>query len=402
MADRSFLAWPFLDPCHQELHDRLDGWAAENVPGLLPTEETTPAACASVRRLVEAMGAAGLLAPAVGARDGEPFGPLDARALCISREVLARHAGLADFAFAMQGLGSGPISLYGTDDQKQRWLPVVAAGRMLSAFALSEEKAGSDVAAIETRGVRDGEHWRIDGTKKWISNAGIAGLYVVFARTSSEGGSRGMSAFVVEAGTPGFDVPEQIDLIAPHPIGSLRFDGARVPAANLLGKPGDGFRIAMATLDVFRATVGAAALGLARRALDEALGHTLERRLFGQRLSDFQMTRASLSDMALAVDAAALLVYRAAWVKDASGARISREASMAKLFATEEAQKVIDSAVQLFGGLGVTRGHIAERLYREIRALRIYEGASEVQKLIISARAIEQFEADRSASGAMR
>jgi acyl-CoA dehydrogenase len=290
----------------------------------------------------------------------------------------------------MQGLGSGPIGLFGTPEQKARWLPDVARGRAVSAFALSEREAGSDVSALATRAVRDGDHWRLDGSKTWISNAGIADLYVVFARTGEAPGAKGLSAFVVESGTPGFRVSELIDLVAPHPIGSLAFDGARVPAANMLGAPGDGFRVAMATLDVFRSTVGAAALGFARRALDEALRHAATRRLFGQPLADLQMTRARLAEMALSIDAAALLVYRAAWVKDATGARISREASMAKLFATEEAQRVIDGAVQIFGGLGVTKGHIAERLYREIRALRIYEGASEVQKVIIAGRLLDE------------
>ncbi|HMO45944.1 MAG TPA: acyl-CoA dehydrogenase family protein [Rubrivivax sp.] len=396
MSDRSFLSWPFLDPAHRALHDRVDEWAAGHLGDADLHAESSDAVAQAVRRLVAAMGEAGWLATAVGGRDGALYGPLDARGLCICREVLARHAGLADFAFAMQGLGSGPIGLFGTPQQKARWLAEVAQGKAISAFALSEREAGSDVSALATRGVRDGDHWRLDGTKTWISNAGIADLYVVFARTGEAPGAKGLSAFVVESGTPGFQVSQLIDLVAPHPIGSLAFDGARVPAANMLGAPGDGFRIAMATLDVFRSTVGAAALGFARRALDEALRHAATRRLFGQPLSDLQMTRARLAEMALSIDAAALLVYRAAWVKDASGARISREASMAKLFATEEAQRVIDAAVQIFGGLGVTKGHIAERLYREIRALRIYEGASEVQKVIIAGRLLDELgKADR-------
>ena len=395
MSDRSFLSWPFLDPVHRELHDRVDAWAAEHASAEGEHEETSAAAAATVRRLVAAMGDAGWLATAVGGRDGALHGPLDARSLCVCREVLARHAGLADFAFAMQGLGSGPIGLFGSEEQKARWLPDVARGRRISAFALSEREAGSDVSALATRAVPDGPgHWRIEGGKTWISNAGIADLYVVFARTGDAPGAKGLSAFVVEAGTPGFRVSDTIDLVAPHPIGSLAFEGARVPASSMLGSPGEGFRIAMATLDVFRSTVGAAALGFARRALDEALRHAATRKLFGQPLADLQMTRGRLADMALSIDAAALLVYRAAWVKDATGARISREASMAKLFATEEAQRVIDSAVQIFGGLGVTRGHIAERLYREIRALRIYEGASEVQKVIIAGRLLDELRAE--------
>ena len=392
MADRSFLSWPFLSPRHQELYDRVDAWAVANVSRLIGDGETSAAAAATVRLMVAEMGKAGLLSTAVGS-DRSLRGSLDARSLCICREVLARHAGLADFSFAMQGLGTGPISLFGTEEQKERWLPPVARGTTISAFALSEREAGSDVSALAMRAQPDGDQWRLDGAKTWISNAGIAGLYVVFARTGEAPGAKGLSAFVVEADTPGFSVTKVIDLIAPHPIGTLAFGGVKVPAANMLGSPGDGFRIAMATLDVFRSTVGAAALGFARRALDEALKHASTRKLFGQPLSDFQLTRAKLADMALAIDAAALLIYRAAWTKDVKGTRISRESSMAKLFSTEEAQKVIDSAVQIFGGLGVTHGHIAEKLYREIRALRIYEGASEVQKLVIATRLLAEFQA---------
>lgn len=390
MADRSFLAWPFLDPVHRDLHDRVEAWAVEHAALADEHEESSAMAAAAVRRLVAAMGEEGFLATATGGRGEALHGSLDARSLCICREVLARHAGLADFAFAMQGLGSGPIGLFGSNEQKARWLPDVARGRRISAFALSEREAGSDVSALATQATRDSDgRWRIDGDKTWISNAGLADLYVVFARTEADRGAKGLSAFVIEAGTPGFRVSETIDLIAPHPIGTLEFDGARVPASHMLGAPGEGFRIAMGTLDVFRATVGAAALGLARRALDESLQHVVRRKLFGQPLAELQMTRERLAEMALAIDAAALLVYRAAWVKDTTGARISREASMAKLYATEEAQRVIDGAVQLFGGLGVTRGHIAERLYREVRALRIYEGASEVQKIIIAGRLLD-------------
>ncbi len=386
MADRSFLDWPFLEPAHRALHDRVDAWATANAQLLHSDDETSAGAAATVRRIVAGMGSDGLLATATGGSAVGTYGKLDARSLCICREVLARHAGLADFGFAMQGLGTGPINLFGTPEQKERWLPAVANGKAISAFALSEAEAGSDVAALATTARRDGNQWRLDGAKTWISNAGIADLYVVFARTGEAPGAKGLSAFVVEAGTPGFEVAKVIDLIAPHPIGTLAFDGAKVPAENMLGAPGDGFKVAMATLDVFRSTVGAAALGFARRALDEAVRHATTRKLFGQPLSDLQLTRAKLADMAVAIDASALLVYRSAWTKDVLGARVSREASMAKLFATEEAQKIIDDAVQIFGGLGVTHGHIAERLYREIRALRIYEGASEVQKLIIASR----------------
>lgn len=388
MADRSFLDWPFLEHKHRVLHDRVDAWATANARLLHSDDESSAGAAATVRRIVAAMGSDGFLVTATGGDASSPFGKLDARSLCIAREVLARHAGLADFGFAMQGLGTGPINLFGTPEQKQRWLPAVAQGRAIPAFALSEAEAGSDVAALATTARLDGNLWRLDGDKTWISNAGIADLYVVFARTGEASGAKGLSAFVVEASTPGFEVSKVIDLVAPHPIGSLAFDGAKVPIENMLGSPGDGFKIAMATLDVFRSTVGAAALGFARRALDEALRHASTRKLFGQPLSDLQLTRAKLADMAVAIDASALLVYRATWTKDVLGARVSREASMAKLHATEEAQKVIDCAVQIFGGLGVTRGHIAEKLYREIRALRIYEGASEVQKMIIATRVL--------------
>ena len=306
------------------------------------------------------------------------------RSLALSRDVLARRDGLLDFAFAMQGLGCGPISLFGSDVQRRTYLPPVMRGERLAAFALSEPEAGSDVGAIATTARADGGGWVLDGSKTWISNGGIADHYVVFARSGDVPGTQGLSAFIVDAGNPGLEIAARIAVIAPHPLATLRFHSCRVPGSALIGKPGEGFRIAMATLDVFRTTVGAAALGLARRALDEALARVREREVFGKPLADYQLTQARLADMALAVDAAALLVYRAAWVKDTSTARITREAAMAKLYATEAAQQVIDSAVQLFGGIGVTSGSAVERLYREIRALRIYEGTSEIQKLVIA------------------
>ncbi|HEY0836747.1 MAG TPA: acyl-CoA dehydrogenase family protein, partial [Azospirillum sp.] len=320
----------------------------------------------------------------VPASHGGVHARLDVRSLCLVRETLARHAGLADFAFAMQGLGTGPITLFGTDAQKDAYLPRVGRGEAIAAFALSEPEAGSDVAATSTTARRDGDAWVLDGTKTWISNGGIADHYVVFARTGEAPGAKGLSAFIVDADSSGLSVTERIAVTAPHPLATLRFDGCRVPADRLLGRPGEGFRIAMATLDVFRSTVGAAALGFARRALDEAVRHAGSRRLFGAPLGDLQMTQAKLADMATEVDAAALLVYRAAWTKDEGAARVTREAAMAKLYATEAAQRVIDAAVQVFGGLGVTRGHVVESLYREIRPLRIYEGASEVQKIVIA------------------
>jgi acyl-CoA dehydrogenase len=305
------------------------------------------------------------------------------RTLCITRETLARHDGLADFVFAMQGLGTGAISLFGTPEQR-RWLEKTRAGTALSAFALSEPRSGSDVANMEMTATRDGEHYVLSGEKTWISNGGIADVYCVFARTGEAPGAKGISAFVVPADALGLKIAERIDVVAPHPLARLLFDDVRVPAAALIGKPGDGFKIAMSVLDVFRSTVGAAALGFARRALDESVSRVRGRQIFGAPLIDLQMVQGHIADMALDVDAAALLVYRAAWTKDSGAPRVTREAAMAKLYATDRAQEVIDKAVQLHGGDGVRRGHIIESLYREIRALRIYEGASDVQKVVIA------------------
>jgi acyl-CoA dehydrogenase len=377
MSDRSFITWPFFEPRHAELLDRIDAWAQANVAGLVDHHDID----GSCRRLVAALGEAGFLDIAAPPAD-QGF---DVRSLCLARERLAYHAGLADFAFAMQGLGTGPISLFGTPEQKTRYLPPVAAGTRIAAFALSEEQAGSDVAAMTTTARADGnDHYVIEGEKTWISNGGIADHYVVFARTGEAPGAKGISAFIVDADTPGLEIAERIDVIAPHPLARIRFDGCRVPASSLIGEAGGGFKVAMGTLDVFRASVGAAALGMARRALDEALGRATGRALFGAPMSDLPLTQAELAEMALDIDASALLIYRAAWTKDQGAPRVTREASMAKLHATESAQQVIDKAVQIFGGLGVTSGVKVEELYREVRALRIYEGASEVQKLVIA------------------
>jgi acyl-CoA dehydrogenase len=348
------------------------------------------------------MGKAGLLRVCVPRAYGGLHENVDVRSLCLGREILSRASGLADFALAMQGLGSVPITLYGRDDQKRAFLPRVAAGAAIAAFALSEPDAGSDVAALATTAARDGDSWRLDGIKTWISNGGLAHHYVVFARTGDEAGSKGLSAFIVDAGTAGLDASERIEVIAPHPLATLRLSGCRVPADRLLGKPGEGFKIAMATLDVFRSTVGAAALGFARRALDEAIARALERRMFGRTLAEFQLTQGKVADMATSIDASALLIYRAAWTKDVVGGRVTREASMAKLFATESAQQVIDAAVQVFGGLGVVRGTAVERLYREIRALRIYEGASEVLKLVIGSRVLEPVPSPKGRAGSLK
>jgi acyl-CoA dehydrogenase len=380
MPDRSYLTWPFFEPVHRDITGKAAEWAADHVPGLIDHADVD----ATCRALVHALGEAGLLAHAVPAAYGGVRDRLEVRSLCLIRETLAYRHGLADFAFAMQGLGSAPVSLYGSDEMKARILPPVAKGAAIAAFALSEADAGSDVAAIATTARAEGNGYRIDGEKTWISNGGIAAHYVVFARTGEGEGARGLSAFLVEADSPGLAIAERLDLMAPHPMARLRFDNCRVPAAHLLGKPGEGFKVAMATLDIFRSTVGAAALGLARRALDEALGRATTRRMFGGLQSDLQLTQAALADMATEIDAMALLVYRAAWAKDSGAPRVTREAAMAKRYAADGAHQVIDRAVQIFGGLGVSKVSKVEELYREIRALRIYEGASEVQKLVIA------------------
>ena len=375
MADKSFLGWPFFDDRHRDLAERLEAWCAKNLP---VAHDDVDAAC---RELVAMLGRYGWLKPT--AIDMAAPGPLDVRALCITRETLARHDGLADFAFAMQGLGTGAISLFGAPEQQQ-WLEKTRAGEKIAAFALSEPRSGSDVANMEMTAARDGDFYLLSGEKTWISNGGIADLYVVFARTGEAPGAKGLSAFVVPADTKGLTVAERLEVIAPHPLARLAFDNVRAPASALIGKPGEGFKIAMSVLDVFRSTVGAAALGFARRALDESIKRVAERKLFGAPMAELQMVQGHIADMALDVDAAALLVYRAAWTKDMGAARVTREAAMAKLFATDRAQDVIDKAVQLHGGDGVRKGHIVESLYREIRALRIYEGASDVQKVVIA------------------
>lgn len=378
MVRLSHLELPFFEDRHRGLAAELDTWAERHLQGI--DHHDTDRAC---RALVAALGDAGVLRHCVPAAFGGASEALDSRSLVVCRETLARHDGLADFAFAMQGLGSGPVTLAGSEALQRTVLPKVARGEWISAFALSEPDAGSDVAAIACTARDDGDAYVLDGEKTWISNGGIADVYCVFARTGEAPGTRGLSAFLVHAGTPGFEIAERIEVIAPHPLARLRFSGCRVPKAQLLGVPGEGFKLAMRTLDIFRASVAAAALGFARRALDEALAHTMARRMFGQPLADFQLTQATLGDMAADIDAGALLTYRAAWARDVQGRRTTREAAMAKMVATENAQSVIDRALQLHGGLGVKVGSVVESLYREIRALRIYEGATEVQKLII-------------------
>ncbi|MGZ3180912.1 MAG: acyl-CoA dehydrogenase family protein [Telluria sp.] len=386
MADKTYLQWPFFDTRHADLEQALDAWAALHVAG--EHDADVDAAC---RRLVRKLGEGGWLRYAIGSAGAA----IDTRAICLIRETLARHNGLADFAFAMQGLGSGAISLFGTDEQRDAYLPRVARGEAIAAFALSEPQAGSDVAAMQCAARAEGDSYVLDGEKTWISNGGIADFYVVFARTGEAPGARGISAFIVDAGTPGFSIAGRIEVIAPHPLARLRFDNCRIPASRRIGEAGQGFKVAMATLDVFRTSVAAAALGFARRALDEALAHARARGMFGQKLADFQLTQAKLAQMATHVDGSALLTYRAAWQRD-HGQKVTKEAAMAKMTATETAQQVIDAAVQMFGGMGVVSGHPVESLYREIRALRIYEGATEVQQLIIARELLRAHEEGRA------
>ncbi len=376
MIDRSFLNWPFFEDRHRALAAKLDAWAQKNLS--VANHGDVDAAC---RSLVERLGRDGFLEHTAPAGEGAT---IDVRTLSLIRETLARHSGLADFSFAMQGLGAGPISLFGTAEHRSEWLPQTRSGKAIAAFALSEPKSGSDVANIATSAQRDGSSYVLNGEKTWISNGGIADFYVVFARTGEAPGARGLSAFIVRGDNPGLKVAERINVIAPHPLARLSFDNCRVDSAALIGKAGDGFKIAMATLDVFRTSVGAAALGFARRAFAETIKRAAHRKLFGAPLAELQMVQGHIADMALEIDAAALLVYRAAWTKDTGAVRVTREAAMAKLYATEAAQRVIDAAVQIHGGDGVRSGHPVETLYREIRALRIYEGASDVQKIVIA------------------
>lgn len=385
MDNLNHVEWPFFDDRHRELAPRIDAWARNHLHETHGAD--TDATC---RAMVRKLGAAGWLRYGIG---GVAYGghgdTIDTRAVCLLREILASHSGLADFALAIQGLGSGAISLVGTEEQKRRYLPRVAAGDAIAAFALSEPQAGSDVAAMSLTARADGDDFVLDGDKTWISNGGIADFYVVFARTGEAPGARGICAFVVDAQTPGLTIAERIDVIAPHPLARLHFDGVRVSRAQRLGASAQGFKLAMRTLDIFRPSVAAAALGFARHALHEGLQRAATQRMFGQTLGDFQLTQAKLAQMATTIDSAALLVYRAAWLRD-QGRDVTREAAMAKMSATEGAQQVIDAAVQLWGGQGVVLGTPVEQLYREIRALRIYEGATEVQQLIVGRDLLKQ------------
>jgi acyl-CoA dehydrogenase len=394
MTDRSFLNWPFFEERHRTLARDLEAWAGAHLGA--NHGANVDEAC---RKLVRELGSAGWLKYAIG---GSAYGAaadnIDTRALCVIREALARHSGLADFAFAMQGLGSGAITLFGTEAQKKQYLPRVAEGRAIAAFALSEPEAGSDAAAMQCEAKLRGDSYELNGEKTFISNGGIADFYVVFARTSEAAGSRGITAFIVDAKTPGFEIAERIQVMAPHPLARLKFSHCRIAGSQRLGEPDQGFRVAMATLDVFRTSVAAAAVGFARRALDEGLRRATSRKMFGQTLADFQLTQAKLAEMATGVDAAALLTYRAAWLRD-QGQNVTVAAAMAKMTATETAQKVIDAAVQMFGGQGVVSEEPVERLYREIRPLRIYEGATEVQQLIIARGIIKWFQESKLSQG---
>ena len=389
----STLELPFFDDSHREFAASLQAWASTEIS----EDHSGMSVDDACRALVKQMGGAGWLRYGVPAEYGGMHDRLDVRSLCIARETLGRISGLADFAFAMQGLGAGPISLYGSEDLKKKYLPRVARGEAISAFAISESEAGSDVGAMTTTARIDGSDYVIDGSKTWISNGGIADQYVVFCKLA--GSERDFVALVVEPSDPGFSVVERIETVTPHPLATIRFDRCRVPATRLVGEKGKGLKVALGTLDVFRSTVGAAALGFARRALDESLAYVSQRQLFGGLLQDFQLTQSRLASMATDIDASALLIYRAAWTKDTKGGRVTREAAMAKMFATEAAQRVIDSAVQLLGARGVVSGHPVEKLYREIRSLRIYEGTTEVQQLIIGRHVLEEFHGSVKANG---
>ena len=384
MSRTAHLRIPFFDAQHRAFADELDEWAGAKVADIEHADSAHADVDATCRRWVHALGDDGWLRQCVPSGFGGAHDPLQSRYLVIARETLARHSGLADFAFVMQGLGSGPIALAGSEELKRRYLPRVGAGRAIAAFALTEPEAGSDVGAIAMAARSERDDYVLDGEKTWISNGGIADFYTVFARTGEAPGARGISAFVIDAGTPGFEIAERLEVTAPHPLARLRFHDCRVPASQMIGTPGEGFKIAMRNLDIFRASVAAAALGFARRALDEAVAHAKTRRMLGVTLADMQLTQAALGDMATANDASALLTYRAAWRRDVQGRPTTREAAMAKMTATESAQTVIDRAVQMFGGRGVRSGEMVEKLYREIRALRIYEGATEVQRLIVA------------------
>ncbi|PCJ46188.1 MAG: acyl-CoA dehydrogenase [Gammaproteobacteria bacterium] len=380
MIDQSYLDWPFFEDHHRRLAVELESWCCEYLDEQIDHSDTDKACLEILSRLAEG----GWLKYTVPKAYGGVFDQLDVRSLCLIRETLARHDGLADFVFAMQGLGSGSISLFASDNIKQHYLTAVASGKKVAAFALTELESGSDVANMSTKAVDMGDHYLINGAKTFISNGGIADYYTLFARTGEAPGAKGISAMIIDADTEGLEIKERIEVIAPHPLATITFNNCKVSKDKLLGVAGAGFKIAMATLDIFRTTVGAAALGFSRRALCDALQRTKDRQLFGAPLHDLQLVQAMLGESALDIDTSALLIYRAGWTRDTQGKRVTREAAMAKLHATETAQRVIDKAIQIFGGMGVVKGVKVEQLYREVRALRIYEGATEVQKIIIA------------------
>lgn len=388
-VDYSYLEWPFFDDSHRKMVEDLENWCEKNLHEI--NHQDVFSTC---RHLVRSLGEAGWLRFCVPSGQNNRWGGvldrLDSRSLCLLRETLARYDALADFSFAMQGLGSGAITLGGSDSLKDKYLPKVASGEAIAAFALSEPEAGSDVAALECSAVRDGDDYIINGKKTWISNGGIADFYCVFVRTDPTAGSRGISAFVVDADNPGLNIEEQIQVMSPHPLATLNFEQCRVPASQMLGKPNEGFKLAMRTLDIFRSSVAAAAIGFARKAMFEGAQYARGRKMFGQTLADFQLTQAAIGDMATEIDSSALLVYRSAWTRDVVQRTTTRETAMAKMAATEAAQRIIDRALQMFGGKGVCSNTPVERLYRDIRSLRIYEGATEVQKLIIARETFKQ------------
>ena len=389
MSDTTFLDWPFFDDNHRRFASDLTAWAKQEIAPLENDDHhTNEALDSSFKNIIKKLGDDGWLKYTIPAAYGGALDNFDVRHMALARSILGYHTGLADFAFAMQGLGSGSITLFGSEELKQQYLPDVGLGNRTAAFAISEPNSGSDVAAMSTCAVLDGNHYVINGVKTWISNAGIADQYVLIARPGDAPGAKGLSAFVIDADNPGLAVTERINVIAPHPLGTLTLTDCRVPTSSMLGQSGEGFKVAMTTLDIFRTTVGGAALGFARRAMDEAINRAKSREAFGQKIGDFQIIQTKIGDMAVKIDAAALLVFRSAWVKDIQRIRVTRESSMAKLYATESAQEVIDDAVQIFGGMGVVSGVVVERLYREIRALRIYEGTSEIQKLVIAGQAM--------------
>ncbi len=387
MSDRSFLNWPFFEDEHRVLALELEKWAKTELADYAITPANVDLAC---QELVLKLADGGWLDYCVANKYGGKNPSLDVRSLCLIRETLARFSGLADFVFAMQGLGSGTISLFGSAELKKKYLPDVRRGNKIAAFALTEPDAGSDAAALTTTAEQDDTSFVLNGDKTLISNGGIADYYTVFAKTGEAPGTRGISAFVIDADTAGLEINERIEVIAPHPLARIRFNQCRIPKTQQIGSGGEGFKMAMATLDIFRSTVGAAALGFARHAMHEAFNRTKSRQMFGAPMSKLQLIQSKIGEMSLDIDASSLLIYRAAWTKDKGAEKITKEAAMAKLFATEAAQRVIDEAVQIFGGSGVVSGFPVEQLYREIRALRIYEGASEVQKLIIAAQTLKE------------